>query len=88
MCLRVGNAKKTLPSDKMVFNMVFKKCGWTHIGWQAETLAIWQSQQLVVVQHGVKVLHPLWVDITIKDDPLALLQLTSHIVDDPDIQNR
>jgi hypothetical protein len=58
----------------------------THIGRQAKALSIRQRQELVVIQHGVQVLHPLGVHIAIKDNPLAFLQLTSHIVYDPSLQ--
>lgn len=58
----------------------------SYIWWQAETLSIWQSEQLVVVQNRVKIFHPLGINVSIKDDPLSLLQLTSNIVNDPEVE--
>lgn len=54
-----------------------------YIGREAEALAVGQSQELVVIQHRVQVLHPLRVHVAVEDDPLALLQLAPHVVDDP-----
>lgn len=57
----------------------------THVGREAEALPVGQSQQLVVIQHRVQVLDPLGVHVAVEDNPLALLQLTSHVVDDPGV---
>lgn len=54
-----------------------------YISWDAKSLSIGQSKHLVVIQHAVQVLNPLWVHIPIKDDPLSLVELTTHIVNDP-----
>jgi len=53
-----------------------------HIGWYAKPLSIGQGEHLVVIEHTVQVLHPLWVNITIKDDPLSFIDLTTNIVND------
>ena len=58
-----------------------------YVGGQAQTLSVGQGQQLVVVQHRVEILHPLWVHIAVKDDPLALLQLPAHVVNDSERQS-
>jgi hypothetical protein len=39
-------------------------------------------QQLVVVEDRVEVLDPLGVDVSVEDDPLPLVDLASHVVDD------
>lgn len=52
------------------------------IGGDGETLAVGQREQLVVIQHGVEVLHPLRIHVTVKDDPLSLVDLPSHVVND------
>lgn len=52
------------------------------IGGDGETLAIRQREQLVVIQHGVEVFHPLRVHITVKDDPLPFVDFPTHIVND------
>ena len=54
--------------------------GSPYLGWRAKALSVGQCE-LVVVQDRVKILNPLWVHITIEDDPLELVQLTAHIVD-------
>jgi len=54
-----------------------------YVGWQAEALSVGQREQLVVIQHRVQVLHPLWVHVAVEYDPLALLQLPAHVVNDP-----
>ena len=62
-----------------------------YIGWYAEPLSIGQSEHLVVIKHTVQVLHPLWINITIKDDPLPFVNLTTDIVNDSsstDIQHK
>ena len=62
-----------------------------YIGWYAEPLSIGQSEHLVVIKHAVQVLYPLWINITIKDDPLPFVDLTTHIVNDSsstDIQQK
>ena len=62
-----------------------------YIGWYAEPLSIGQSEHLVVIKHTVQVLHPLWINITIKDDPLPFVDLTTDIVNDSsstDIQHK
>ena len=62
-----------------------------YIGWYAEPLSIGQSEHLVVIKHTVQVLHPLWINITIKDDPLPFVDLTTDIVNDSsstDIQRK
>lgn len=56
-----------------------------YVWWQAETLSVGQGEQLVVVQDGVEILNPLGVDVAVEDDPLALLQLASDIVDDSEM---
>ena len=53
-----------------------------HIGWYAKPLSIGQGEHLVIIEHTVQVLHPLWVNITIKDDPLSFVDLTTDIVND------
>lgn len=58
------------------------------IRWDGETLAIRKCKQLVVVQYRVEVLHPLRVYITVKDDPLPLVDLSTHIVNDLPIGGR
>lgn len=52
------------------------------IGWDGEALTIWQGKKLVIIQHRVEVLHPLWVYISVKDNPLAFIDLTTYIVYD------
>lgn len=54
----------------------------SYIWWHTETLSVRQGEQLVVIQHRVEIFHPLWVDIAVKDDPLAFLQFTSNVVND------
>lgn len=56
----------------------------THIGRYSQPLAVGQSEQFVVVQHGVEVLHPLGVHVSVKDDPLSLVDFTAHVVNDPE----
>ena len=62
------------------------KC--THVGSESQSLSIGQCEQLVVVQHAVEVLHPLRVHVPIKDDPLTLVQLSPHVVQNPEADNR
>lgn len=52
------------------------------IGGDGETLAIRQREQFVVIQHGVEVLHPLRVHIAVEDDPLSLVDFSTHVVND------
>lgn len=52
----------------------------SYIWRQAETLSVGQGEELVVIQDRVEIFHPLWVNVAIKDDPLTLLQLTTHVV--------
>ena len=52
-----------------------------NVGRQRQALSIGQGKQLVVVQDGVEVLHPLGVDVAVKDDPLSLVNLTPDVVD-------
>lgn len=52
-----------------------------HVGRQREALAVGQRQQLVVVQHGVEVLHPLGVHVAVEYDPLPLVDLAADVVD-------
>lgn len=54
----------------------------SYIWWHTETLSVRQREQLVVIQHRVEIFHPLRIDITVKDDPLAFLQFTSNVVND------
>jgi hypothetical protein len=56
----------------------------THVRWNGQTLSVGQGEQFAVIQHGVEVLHPLRVHITVKDDPLALGQLATYVVYDPE----
>ena len=60
-----------------------RKLNLAYIGWDSQTFTVWQGQQLVVVKDTVQVLHPLWINIAIKNDPLPLVDLTTHIVNDP-----
>lgn len=60
----------------------------SYIWWQAETLSIRQGEQLVVIQNRVEIFNPLRVNITIEDDPLTLLQFTSNIVNDSEIERK
>lgn len=60
----------------------------THVGRQTEPLPVGEGEELVVVQDAVLVLHPLRVHVPIKDDPLPLVQLSTHIVDDPGTEPR
>ena len=55
----------------------------TYIGRDGQTLPVGQSEQFVVIEDRVEVLHPLRVNVSIKDDPLAFPYLPSNIVDDP-----
>ena len=52
-----------------------------HVARDGEPLTVGQREQLVHVQHAVQVLHPLRVHVAVKDNPLALVQLPAHIVD-------
>ena len=54
-----------------------------HIGRDSQSLSIGQSQKLVVIQHTVQILNPLWVHISVEYDPLSLVELTTYIVYDP-----
>src|SRR6202000_1777042 len=54
----------------------------TNVGRQIESLAVWQSKQLVVVEHTVQVFHPLWIDVAIKNNPVALAVFSTEIVND------
>lgn len=56
---------------------------YTDIRRNGQPLSIRQSEEFVVIQHRVEVLHPLRVHVSIKDDPLTLAYLTMHIVFDP-----
>ena len=47
-----------------------------------QTLSVGQSEELVHVEDRVQVLHPLGVDVSVKDDPLPLVKLTPDIVND------
>ena len=43
----------------------------------------WYSyQKLVVIEHRVQILDPLRIDIPVKDDPLPLVDLAPHVVND------
>ena len=44
-----------------------------------------QCEKSALVQVGVEVLHPHRVHVSVKDDPLTLLKLTTHVVYDPGI---
>lgn len=55
----------------------------TYIWWKAETLSVGQRQQFVVIQHRVEVFDPLRIDVTIENDPLSLLELSSDVIYDP-----
>ena len=48
---------------------------------QIETLSVWQGEELVVVKHGIQVLDPLGVNISVEYDPMALSVLTTEVVD-------
>ena len=54
-----------------------------YIGWDSQTFAIRQCQQFVVVQNAVQVFHPFWIHVAVKNDPLALVDLPTDIVNDP-----
>ena len=54
-----------------------------NIGRDPESLSIGEGEQFVVVQHAVEVLHPLGVHVSVEDDPLPFVQLSTHIVYDP-----
>ena len=56
---------------------------YTDIRRNGQPLSVGQGEELVVIQHRVEVLHPLRVHISIKDDPLTLAYLSTHIVYDP-----
>ena len=45
-------------------------------------LKLYSYQKLVVIQHRVQILDPLWIDIPVKDDPLPLVDLAPHVVND------
>lgn len=47
-----------------------------YVGRDRETFTIRQSQQFVVIQYTVQVLNPLRINISIKDNPVTLVQLT------------
>ncbi len=51
---------------------------------QAETLSVGKRQEFVVVQHRVQILHPLRIHVSVEDDPLTLLQLSTNVIDDPE----
>ncbi len=51
-----------------------------HVARDGQPLPVGQREQLVHVQHAVQVLHPLRVHVPVKDDPLTLVQLPAHIV--------
>src|SRR5271155_615737 len=53
----------------------------SNIGGQIESLAGWQSEQLVIVKHTVEVLNPFRINIPIEDDPVSFRFLTTEIVD-------
>ena len=55
----------------------------THVGRQTESLPVREGEEFVVIQDTVLVLHPLRVHVAIKDDPLPLVQFTTHVVNDP-----
>ena len=40
-------------------------------------------QEFVVVEDRVEVLDPLGVNVAVENDPLPLVDLASHVVDDP-----
>jgi hypothetical protein len=52
-----------------------------HVARDGQPLPVGQREQLVNVQHAVQVLHPLRIHVPVKYNPLALVQLTAHIVD-------
>ena len=54
----------------------------THIGWYAEPLSIGQCEHLVVVKDTVEILHPLGVYVSIKNNPLTFVDLSTNIVND------
>ena len=72
--------------DQTKYNLVYDLLSGilhtTHICWNAKTFTVGQGEKFVVVQHRVQVLHPLWVHVTIKDDPLSLGQFSTYIVND------
>jgi len=47
-----------------------------------ESLAIGKSEELVHIKHRVEILNPFRVYVAVEDDPLTLVQLPSHIVND------
>lgn len=55
----------------------------THIRWQIQPFSVWQSQHFIIVQNTVEILHPLGINVSIKDNPLTLVDLTTNIVYDP-----
>lgn len=59
----------------------------THIWWYPKTFDIWQCEQFVVIRDRVQVLYPFWVNISIKGDPLMLVDLKMDMVNDSDGKN-
>ena len=45
---------------------------------EIDSLAVGQSEQMVVVKHGVQGFHPFWIDISIVDDPAVGLEGLFH----------
>jgi hypothetical protein len=51
-----------------------------HVARDGQPLTVGQREQLVHVQHAVQVLHPFRVHVAVEDNPLALIQLSTDIV--------
>lgn len=50
--------------------------------WQLDTLTIRQTQHLIVIEHGVKVLNPESVDWSVKLNPFLHIRSISDIASD------
>lgn len=61
----------------------YRKGRKSYIGRQTEAFSIGQGEQLVIIQHGVQVLNPFRIHVSVEDDPLALLQLSPHVINNP-----
>lgn len=55
----------------------------TYVRRYGKTFSVGQCQELVVVKNRVEVFNPFGVYVSVEDNPLALVCLAAHIVDDP-----
>ena len=55
----------------------------SYIGGKVEPLSIGECQELVVIQDAVEILYPFGVNISIKNNPLPLVELSTNIFNDP-----